>query len=93
MSKILLIEDDVEIQNLIKTYLEQAGFEVITTALPDDALDIIKEQRNSIELIILDLGLPQMDGLELCKKIRAQYKIAAIFTTKYKALTNGLMTI
>ena len=44
MSKILLIEDDGE----------QAGFEVITIALPDDSLDIRKEQRNSIELIILD---------------------------------------
>lgn len=81
MSKILLIEDDLEIQGLIKTYLEQANFEVIATASPLEGLEIIKESRNGIELVILDLGLPQMDGLELCKKVRQESKIPIIISS------------
>ncbi len=81
MGKILLIEDDLDIQGLIKTYLEQAGFEVITTASPIKGLEIIKENRSEIELIILDLGLPQMDGLEFCKKVRQDSKIPIIISS------------
>ena len=80
MTRILLIEDDAEIQGLIKIYLAQAGFEVITSSLPSESLELIKN-RNDIDLIILDLGLPQMDGLELCKKIRQASKIPIIISS------------
>lgn len=69
MAKLLLVEDDLEMQGLIVTYLRQAGFEVVATASPIESLEILTQQKN-IDLIILDLTLPEMDGFELCKRIR-----------------------
>lgn len=68
MSKILLIEDDLEMQNLIVAYLMQSKYEVDATHSPTEALEILKVK--NIDLIILDLTLPEMDGFKLCKKIR-----------------------
>lgn len=69
MGKILLIEDDLDMQGLIVAYLTQSKYEVLATHLPSKALEIL-ESRTSIDLIILDLTLPEMDGFKLCKRIR-----------------------
>ena len=69
MHKLLLIEDDLDMQSLIVAYLTQSKYNVIATHSPAKALEIL-EGRDSIDLIILDLKLPEMDGFKLCKKIR-----------------------
>lgn len=81
MGKLLLIEDDLEMQGLIKTYLEQARFDVLATDLPSRALDMMKENQGAIDLVILDLTLPEMDGFELCKKIRSISQVPIIIST------------
>lgn len=81
MGKLLLIEDDLEMQGLIKTYLEQARFDVLATDLPSKALDMMRENQGGIDLVILDLTLPEMDGFELCKKIRSISQIPIIIST------------
>ncbi|PAF46680.1 DNA-binding response regulator [Helicobacter sp. 12S02634-8] len=81
MGKLLLIEDDLEMQGLIKTYLEQAKFEVLVTGLPSESLELLKEYQGSIDLVVLDLTLPEMDGFELCKKIRAISQVPIIIST------------
>ncbi len=79
MGKLLLIEDDLEMQGLILTYLNQAGFESIAADHPNKALEILKSEK--IDLIILDITLPEMDGFELCKKIRTFSSIPIIIST------------
>lgn len=69
MHKLLLIEDDLDMQSLIVAYLTQSKYNVIATHSPAKALEIL-EGRDSIDLIILDLTLPEIDGFKLCKKIR-----------------------
>ena len=69
MHKLLLIEDDLDMQSLIVAYLTQSKYNAIATHSPAKALEIL-EGRDSIDLIILDLTLPEMDGFKLCKKIR-----------------------
>lgn len=69
MHKLLLIEDDLEMQSLIVVYLTQLKYGVVATHSPLKALEIL-ESKESIDLIILDLTLPEMDGFKLCKKIR-----------------------
>ena len=69
MHKLLLIEDDLDMQSLIVAYLTQSKYNVIATHSPAKALEIL-EGRDSIDLIILDLTLPEMDGFKLFKKIR-----------------------
>ena len=69
MHQLLLIEDDLDMQSLIVAYLTQSKYNVIATHSPSKALEIL-EGRTHIDLIILDLTLPEMDGLKLCKRIR-----------------------
>lgn len=67
MKKILVIDDEKNIRDLIKFNLESSGFEVQEAADGQQGLDRLD---NSIDLIILDLMLPKTDGLTLCRKIR-----------------------
>ncbi|HOI75462.1 MAG TPA: response regulator [Syntrophales bacterium] len=74
--KILLVDDEEEILNLLKEALESAGYEVWMAFDAEDALEILKTQ--SIMVMFLDLKLPGMSGLELCKMIRVNNQIGII---------------
>ncbi|MBC3888855.1 response regulator [Acetobacterium paludosum] len=73
MKTVLIIDDDLEVQQLIKTYLEREGFGVYCTTRSSEGLEIINEKK--LDLIILDIFLPDGNGLEVCKKIRSTSKI------------------
>jgi DNA-binding response OmpR family regulator len=66
--KILIVEDEDDIAQLVKLYLENAGFRTVTATTGVEALKLIKTDHP--DMVILDLMLPEMDGLEICKKIR-----------------------
>ena len=66
--KILVVDDEEHIQELIKFNLEKSGFKVICAGNGIDAIKIVKEQFP--QLMLLDLMLPGMDGLDVCKEIR-----------------------
>ncbi len=67
-NKILIAEDDEDIVKLLKLYLENDGYNVISSNNGVDALEIIKNTK--IDLAVLDIMMPRMDGYELTKKIR-----------------------
>ncbi len=69
MSKILIVDDEKDITNLISYNLEREGFSTIKAFNGDKVIAIIKSQKP--DLIILDLMLPGMNGLDICKGIRA----------------------
>jgi len=66
--KILVVEDEKSIAKLIKFNLEKDGFETIITRSGEDAIEIL--ERHEIDLILLDIMLPGMNGLEVCKEIK-----------------------
>jgi two-component system, OmpR family, alkaline phosphatase synthesis response regulator PhoP len=66
--KILIIEDEPEIAQLVKLYLEKDGFRAMIAKTGSEGLKMVKADRP--DMVILDLMLPEMDGLEICKKIR-----------------------
>ena len=68
MKKILIIEDEMEIAELERDYLEMDGFEV--TLVPDGKEGLKTALQGDFNLILLDLMLPNMDGFEICWKIR-----------------------
>lgn len=68
IKKILIIEDEAKISEMIKTYLEAENFKVFTVANGVEGLDRL--QREEFDLVILDLMLPGISGIELCKKVR-----------------------
>src|SRR6266700_857593 len=67
--KILIIEDDANIAQLIRLYLEQANFTVLTAS--DGVAGLELHAREQPDLVILDLMLPALDGMEVCRRIRA----------------------
>lgn len=66
--KILIVEDEADILQLVSLYLEKEGFRICTAGTGLQAIKLVKEERP--DLIVLDLMLPEMDGLEVCKKVR-----------------------
>ncbi len=66
--KILIIEDEVDIAQLVKLYLERDGFRTAIATEGIEGLKLIKTDHP--DMVILDLMLPEMDGLEICRKIR-----------------------
>ena len=67
--KILIIEDEANIVQLIRLYLEQAGFTVVSASDGVSGLEL--HAREHPDLVILDLMLPTLDGMEVCRRIRA----------------------
>ena len=75
-ARILIVEDDKHISKLVKYNLEKAGFICIVTITGEDALEIL--DKDPINLIILDIMLPEMDGLQACKIIKQDKKLSSI---------------
>ena len=89
MINILMIEDDTDISNLLTKYLSQYGMEVHSVETPKAALNALEVDQ--YDLIILDLTLPQMDGLELCKMIRKEHDIPIIISSARSDLTDKVI--
>jgi len=76
VSRILIVEDDQDIAELVARYLNKAGFTTEVVVSGRDALRAIAT--NAPDLLVLDLMLPQVDGLEICRAVRSNRKTAAI---------------
>ena len=79
MSKIMVIDDDVKLSDLIKNFLEPHKYRVVCFNNPIVALSKIKSQKP--DLIILDITMPEMDGFQVLTKIRESSKIPVIMLT------------
>ncbi len=78
-AQILLVEDDPSIQELTKLGLEAAGFVVRTADDGEAGLERFREQRP--DAVVLDIMLPKLDGLEVCRKIRAESSVPVVMLT------------
>ncbi|MDO4711807.1 MAG: response regulator [Peptostreptococcaceae bacterium] len=79
MSKILVIEDEKPISDIIKFNLEKEGFEIITAFDGVEGLSLARSI--DVDLILLDIMLPGMDGFEVCKKVRESSNVPIIMAT------------
>lgn len=70
MTKILVVDDEPSIVTLLKFNLEQAGFKVVTALNGKEGYWLASQE--SLDLIVLDLMLPEMDGMEICKSLRQE---------------------
>ena len=77
--KILLVDDDPNIRQLVNLYLEKEGFEVVMADRGDEALKLFRESPPS--LILLDVMLPGMDGWQVCREVRKTSNIPIIMLT------------
>jgi DNA-binding response OmpR family regulator len=78
-STILLVDDEDSIQKLLAYPLEREGFRVLQARDGEDALRQFQSER--VDLVVLDLMLPKLDGLEVCKRLRAESEVPIIMLT------------
>jgi DNA-binding response OmpR family regulator len=77
---LLLVEDDDSIGRLVKAYLEQQdGWRVVWLRSGEEA--VAELRRHPVRLVVLDIGLPGIDGFEVCRRIRAQSKVPILMLT------------
>ena len=76
---ILLVDDDALMRRSLAFHLEQAGYQVQTAASAEDALAIVRH--SPPDLVLLDIGLPGMDGLEALRELKVQRDLPVIFLT------------
>lgn len=79
MSTILIIEDEVELVKILKIYLEKAGYQVLLAARGDQGLTLWEQ--NKPDLLIIDLNLPGIDGLDVTRTIRKRSDVPIIMLT------------
>lgn len=79
MTDILIIDDDPQIRSVLRIALKQAGYGVVEAG--DGAEGLTKARNGRADLIVLDIGLPEMDGLELCRRLRADRDTPVLFLT------------
>ncbi len=80
--KILIVEDDIEIADIIKNHLQRKSYSVNWASTGREGLDEFKE--NSYDLVILDIMLPEMDGFTVCKNIRLLGDVPVIILSAKK---------
>ncbi|MDD5949027.1 MAG: response regulator transcription factor [Lachnospiraceae bacterium] len=78
--QILVVDDESRMRKLVKDFLVKKDFEVLEAADGEEAVDIFFENKD-IDLIILDVMMPKMDGWEVCKEIRQYSKVPIIMLT------------
>jgi DNA-binding response OmpR family regulator len=77
--RVLVVEDDAEIADVLRRSLRQEGYEVKTSADGVDALDVATGFVP--DLVVLDLGLPRLDGIEVCRRLRADGDVPILMLT------------
>ncbi len=76
MDRILVVDDDRDIVRLVRSYLEKAGYEILTAYDGETALQVIRVEKP--QLLILDLMLPDRDGWDVARSVRSDPRVAAI---------------
>src|SRR3954464_3243416 len=76
---VLLVEDEENLASLVAAYLEQEGYRVVSVGTGAEALQAVEQQ--PVRLVVLDLNLPDMDGLDVCRQIRIRSSVPIVMLT------------
>ena len=90
-ARILVVDDEIEILRVLQRSLLAHGYEVFTVQSGEEALDAISRHR--LDLILLDLGLPGMSGLEVCRRVRAESNLPIIVLSVKDAERDKVMAL
>jgi len=88
MAKILVVEDEYDIRELLQNYLENEGYQVLTASDGEQALDVFHQ--SNADLVLLDILLPRLNGYEVCRVIREESNIPIIMLTALDGEQNQL---
>ena len=76
---VLVVDDEPNIADLVDLYLAREGYRVLKAGTGQEGLDAVRDHRP--RLVVLDVGLPDIDGLEVCRRLRRTSQIPVIFLT------------
>ena len=76
---VLLVEDEENLASLVRAYLEQEGYRVISVTSGAEALRAVEVE--PVRIVVLDLNLPDMDGLDVCRQIRTRSSVPVVMLT------------
>jgi two-component system alkaline phosphatase synthesis response regulator PhoP len=76
---VLLVEDEENLASLVRAYLEKEGYDVISVTSGAEALRAVEGE--PVRLVVLDLNLPDMDGLDVCRQIRTRSSVPIVMLT------------
>jgi len=79
MPVILIVDDDAHIRELIRVFLNQAGFQTLEASDGSKALEVL--EREKVEMVILDIMMPNMDGWQMCEELRKDYELPVLMLT------------
>ncbi|MCS7459563.1 response regulator transcription factor [Paenibacillus doosanensis] len=79
MTKIMIVDDDPHIRELVRVFLGNEGFDVYEASDGQDAL--VKLESLTVDMVILDIMMPNMDGWELCRELREHYELPLLMLT------------
>ena len=75
----LVVEDEDSIATLVRSYLERDGFTIVHARSGEEALTEL--ERNPIRVVVLDIGLPDIDGFDVCSRIREHSRVPVLMLT------------
>ena len=76
---ILLVEDEPSVGELVRGYLQQSGYRVIWVRSGEEAL--VEVERHPVKMVLLDIGLPGMDGFDVCRALRGKSQVPILMLT------------
>ena len=74
---LLIVEDDISFREMLESFFRKSGYKVFSAESGEEALGIL--EKNLISIMLFDIQLPGMTGIELCKKVREKNRIAVIY--------------
>lgn len=93
MIKVMMIEDDRELADLLTQYLSKFNIQVKNFEIPSKAIRELEKNPLNYDILILDLSLPEMDGLDVCRRIVKQYHIPMIISSARSDDTDKIIAL
>ena len=87
MATVLVVDDSRAIRTILSKTLRELGFEVREAANGQEALQVIQAEKSAVKLILLDSNMPEMDGLELLKRLRKNPEFSSLVIVMVSAET------
>lgn len=85
MKKVLVMEDEAAIREFLVINLQRAGYETVAAADGEEAIRLFDEANGTVDIVLLDVMVPKIDGMEVCKRIRQKSNIVGIMMLTAKS--------
>lgn len=90
MNKILIADDNQQITSILANYARKEGFEPLVALDGQQALELFEQHEKNIDVVLLDVMMPKLDGFEVCRELRRRSMVPIIWSRPAVKILNGL---